>query len=230
MNYWRPPLMWEGSDVWIIGGGPSMARQFDVPADVIKKVESGQEHISIYSDYLKPLHNKHVIGVNLSFMLGNWVSALYFCDRSFYRVYRNQINSFCNLKVTCVNSIERNLLPTTRNIKRMKRDNKEGLSKKEDTICWNHNSGAAAIDFAVHLGAKRILLLGFDMKPLGGRTHWHEGFQNYLKPTGDIVFERFLKVFPQLAKDAENRGIEILNVNKDSAIEVFKKVSLKEVL
>lgn len=230
MTYWRPPLMWEGSDVWIIGGGASLAHQFNVPADVIKKVESGQEHISIYSDYLKPLHDKHVIGVNLSFMLGNWVSVLYFCDKSFYRVYRNQINSFRNLKVTCVNSIERKLLPTTRNIKRMKRDNKLGLSEKKDTICWNHNSGAAAINFAIHTGAKRILLLGFDMQPLGGRTHWHEGFQNYTKPTGDVVFERFLKVFPQLAKDAKAKGIEILNVNKDSAIDVFKKVDLKDVL
>lgn len=222
--------MWEGADVWIIGGGASIAHQFNVPADVIKKVESGQEHISIYSKYLKPLHDKHVIGVNVSFMLGDWISALYFCDKSFYRIHRKRINEFRNLKVTCVNSIERKLLPSTLNIKRMKRDNRLGLSKKADTICWNFNSGAAAIDFAIHTGAKRIMLLGFDMKPVEGRTHFHQGFQTYGKPTRDVVFNRFLKVFPQIEKEATNRGVQILNVNKDSAIEAFKKVDLKDVL
>ncbi len=231
VSYWTPPLMWEDGECWIIGGGASLARQFGIPDDTIKNVESGQDPITIYSDYMKPIHDKHVIGVNLSFMFGPWVSMLYFCDTTFYRTYRKQINDFHNLKVTCVNHIDRNLKSSCINIKRMRRTNRPGLSKKPDTINWNYNSGAAAIDFAVKVGVKRILLLGFDMKPFeDGRTHWHEGYQNYLKPTREQVFTRFLKVFPKLAIDLKHRGVEVLNVNPDSALEDFKKVSLKDVL
>ncbi len=229
--YWKPPKMWEDGECWIIGGGASLARQFEIPDDTINKVESSQEPLTIYSDYMKPLHDKHVIGVNLSFMLGPWVSMLYFCDTTFYRVYRKDILNFHNLKVTCVQHIDPNLKASLLNLKRMKRDNRPGLSKKRDTICWNYNSGAAAIDFAVKVGVKRIMLLGFDMQLAeDGRSHWHEGFQNYTKPTVNKTFQRFLKVFPSIQRDAKKRGVEILNVNLDSAIPDFKKVSLKDVL
>ncbi len=228
--HWEPPELWPDGECWILGGGASLPRQFGIPEEVIQNVESSKDPLSIYSEYLKPIHDKHVIGTNLAFMLGNWISALYFADTTFFRVYRKEILKFPNLKVTCVNHIDKNLLPLTRNIKRMKRDNQAGLSKRQDTINWNYNSGAAAIDFAAHLGVKRINLLGFDMKPVDDRTHWHEGFQCYLKPTKDHVFKRFLKMFPIIAIHAKIRGIEILNVNPDSAIEDFPKVSLKEVL
>lgn len=230
MGYWEPPNMWQDGECWILGGGSSLPRQFGVPEELIKKVENKEEPIASYSEYLKPIHDKHVIGTNLSFLLGNWISMLYFCDTTFYRRYYKEIANFHNLKVTCVNHIDRNLLPTTRNIKRMKRDNRTGLSKTLNTICWNYNTGAAAIDFAAHVGVKRILLLGFDMKPLNGKTHWHQGYEGYLKPTRDIVFDRFLKVFPKIAEDAKKEGIEILNVTEDSAIDLFKKVNLKDVL
>lgn len=229
--HWEPPELWPDGECWILGGGASLPRQFGIPEEVIHNVESSKDPLSIYSEYLKPIHDRHVIGTNLAFMLGNWISVLYFADTTFFRVYRKEILEFPNLKVTCVNHIDKNLLPVTRNIKRMKRDNKLGLSNKVNTICWNYNSGAAAIDFAAHLGVKRINLLGFDLKlQEDNRTHWHEGFQLYTKPTKAQVFKRFLKVFPHIARDAKKHGIEILNVNPDSAIEDFPKVSLKEVL
>jgi hypothetical protein len=228
--HWEPPELWPDGECWILGGGASMPRQFGISDDVINNVESSKDPISVYTEHFSPLHDKHVIGTNIAFMLGDWISVLYFCDTVFFRVYRKEIMKFPNLKVTCVNHLGTKELPYSRNIKRMKRDNRPGLSNASDTICWNYNSGAAAIDFAAHLGVRRILLLGFDMKPENNRTHWHEGFQNYGKQTGEKSFERFLRTFPKIAQDAKKRGIEILNVNPDSAIEDFTKVSLKEVL
>src|SRR5690606_37197584 len=108
----------------------------------------------------------------------------------------------------------------------LKRDYRSGISDKRDTICWNNNSGAAAINLAALAGAKRILLLGFDMLPEKS-THWHSLY-------GDVrthrnTFNRFLKHFPNIARDAKKRRIEILNVSPNSAIEDFPKVSLKDV-
>lgn len=204
-----------------------MLQQFGVSGEVISKVEKGRLPFSTYSEYLAPLHTKNVVGTNIAFMLGSWVSVFYFCDRTFFRVHREKILAFPNLKVTCVSSLDRNLLPETLNIKRLKRDYRPGLSFKPDTICWNHNSGAAAINFAILAGAKRILLLGFDMNPQDGRTHWHNA---YSSNTLRASFNRFLSKYPALAADAKKNKIEILNISPNSALDCFPKMELKDVL
>ena len=230
MEPWNIPKMWEGGDCWIIGGGVSMPRQFGISEEVIENVNSQQDSIAAYSDYLSPLHDKHVIGVNVAFMLGSWISVLYFCDTGFFRNYKNDVLDFHNIKATCVNHLDRNLMPLTRNIKRLKRDMRYGLSTKADTICWNFNSGGAAIDFAAHTGVKRILLLGFDMRYVDNKSHWHAGYQTYVKPTNPASFRRFLRSFHAIASDAKRRRIEILNVSMDSAIKELPKVQLKDVI
>lgn len=229
---WRIPEMWKDGEAWIIGGGLSMPRQFGISEKVIENVTTQQDPITVYSDYLKPLHNKHVVGVNIAFMLGEWVSVLYFCDPGFFRTYKEDIFKFRNIKATCTNHLPRESIDADelRNIKRLKRDNRYGLSQRADTICWNFNSGCAAIDFAAHAGARRILLLGFDMTYVDNKSHWHAGFPTYQKPTAPASFRRFLRAIPGISQDANRRGIEILNVSPESAIEHFPKVSLKEVL
>lgn len=224
--------MWDGGECWIIGGGASMPRQFGVPEEVIAKVNSKEVPLSAYSNYLAPLHDKNVIGVNLAFLLGDWVSAMYFCDAQIYKIYQPLIHNFHNLKVTCGQAFT-NFSPSMVNIKRLKRDNRPGLSTATDTICWNQNSGAASINFAVLAGAKRIMLLGFDMKPDdNGRTHWVNGVNGtlYKKPSTPTVLKNFIKKFPYVAEAAKRAKVEILNVNPDSALLDFKRVRLNEVL
>ena len=227
---WTIPKMWEGGECWIIGGGYSMPRQFGISEEIIQNVNTQVDPITVYSDYLSELHARHVIGVNIAFMLGDWISVLYFCDNAFYRVHREAVNNFHNLKVTCVNHIPTQILHVAGNIKRLKRDNRYGLSNKPSVIKWNFNSGCAAINFATLAGAKRILLLGFDMQAVEDRTHWHSGFRNYVNQTKPSVFRRFMRSMPAIAADAKRLKIEILNVSPNSAIKEFPKVKLEEVL
>lgn len=195
-------------------------------------MEKKEVPLSIYSEYLKPIHNKNVIGVNLAFMLGDWVSVMYFCDSHIFRGYKAHLDKFHNLKVTCAQSFGAETVKEMINIKRLKRDVKPGLSFRPDTICWNNNSGAAAINFAVLTGAKRIMLLGYDMKSNEGKTHWVNGADGplYTKPSSEMTFKIFKRRFPAIATQAREHGVEILNVGPDSALEDFRKVSLSEVL
>src|SRR5690606_28765140 len=103
-----------------------------------------------------------------------------------------------------------------------------GICTDPGKIFWNYSSGAAAINIAAHFGVKRICLLGYDMKPQGGETHWHNGYGD--QRITDVQFRKFLKPWEAIARDAKKLGIEILNVNPDSAIEEFPKVNLNEVL
>ena len=180
------------------------------------------------SGYYSPIHSKHVIGTNVAFKLGTWISVLYFCDKTFFLTNKNELQNFHNLKVTDTQNLAPKDYQLHRNIKKLKRDHTHGLTLKKDSVRWNLNSGAAAINFAVQAGAKRVLLLGFDMNwDEGGKSHWHSV---YARPTPPVVFTRFLQRFPRIAEDAKKLGVEILNVNPDSAINCFPKVELKEVL
>jgi len=96
-------------------------------------------------------------------------------------------------------------------------------------VAWNQNSGAAAISVAVHAGAKRIFLLGFDMKLKADAQHWHSEYRTAGVKARALPFNRHLQGFPFIAADAKRLGVEIFNVCPESAIPDFKKVTLKEV-
>jgi hypothetical protein len=228
--------MWEGGTCFVIGGGPSMPRQFGVPEDTVSKVMTGELPPSAYSPFLAPIHVSHVIGVNNAYTIGPWIDAVFFGDCAWYLVHREALAKFRNLKVTCCPRFANKTEKDSEGIKYLPKGGgreiegggpKHGLSGNPSRVCWNHNSGAAAINLAVHFGVKRIVLLGFDMRlDDSNRSHWH-GFH---QSNGLATFARHLRGFPAIAEDAKNRGIEILNANSESAIEAFPKVTLKEIL
>lgn len=230
---WKVPRMWEGGDVWIIGGGPSIPQQFDIPEAVIKKVLSGESPPNVYSDYMKELHTKHVIGVNAAFRLGDWIDMVAFGDSGFFLRFRESLAIFPGLKVSCGSGGSHEHW-----VKYLGRDNNhaKGISPVNGLISWNGNTGAASINIAVHAGAKRIFLLGFDMNldPSNQMQHWHDLYNK--GPVQDdrrrrkLPFPRHLPGFPLIAADAKKLGIEIINISPNSAITDFPKKTLKEVL
>ena len=91
------------------------------------------------------------------------------------------------------------------------------------------NSGHAAINLAALFGAKRILLLGFDMA-LGeeGEKHWHPRHPNPCVQAQ--VFPDWLLKFDSLAKGCEKAGIEVINCSTRTALTVFPRMSLERAL
>jgi len=232
---WEVPRMWDEGDVWIIGGGPSLPRQFDVPDEVIRKVLSKSSPPSAYSPYLAPIHNKHVIGINAAFLIGDWIDMVFFGDKAWWLANRERLAEFPGLKVSCHPKFGSAEFITER-IKYLARDKQhvKGISSNPCAVSWNSNSGAAAISVAANAGAKRVILLGFDMK-LGedSRQHWHALYGSAERKETEprkLPFHRHLRCFPEVAKDAKRRGIEILNASPESVIECFRKITVKELL
>ena len=232
---WSAPQIWKDGTCFIMGGGTSLPRVFGVPEDIIRNVMVGGD-ASAYSQYLAPLHDKHVIGVNNTYKIGTWMDALFFGDCGWYLVHKPALLLFPKLKITCCDRFANKPVESCEGIKYLAKDRKKqrGISDNPSTVAWNSNSGAAAISLAAHFGVRRIVLLGFDMA-LDSRnmSHWH-GSHN---PTAAVVrrrklppFARHMKGFADIAEDALHRGIEILNCSPISAITEFKKVELKELL
>jgi hypothetical protein len=230
---WRVPKMWQDGECYILGGGQSMPSMFGIPQQLINDVVAGKEKPSAYSPYFEPIHNKHSIAINQSFRIGTWMDMLFFGDNSFYLPNERDILQFPKLKASCHARFSKKT-----SIKYLKRDARaHGISSDPSTVCWNSNSGAAAISIAANAGCKRIVLLGFDMQLVNGQKHWHNLYKDKrnrqpkkVRKHPNASFHRHLEGFERIARDAQKRNIEILNCSSSSRIEQFKKVTLKDIL
>ncbi len=101
-----------------------------------------------------------------------------------------------------------------------------GLSTSPDTLNTGQNSGYQAINLAALLGAARILLLGYDMKPEGGRDHFFGAHPTGNKPQ----YRDFLPHFSTLVEPLKALGVSVINCTPGSAIECFERMPLAEAL
>jgi hypothetical protein len=101
----------------------------------------------------------------------------------------------------------------------------DGLSRDPAKIHTGKNSGYAAIGLAYHLGAQRILLLGYDMKMSGDRRHWFGAHPKGLEVASSYpdFIGRFKTIVP------ESYGLEIWNLTRDTALHCFPRYDLDEV-
>ena len=212
---WRVPRIWGDGDCFIFGGGPSLTDIFDIPSEVVLAVTGGEAPLSEYSPFLSPLHNKHTIAINGTYKLGLWVDVCFFGDNSWYLGNRQALASWPKLKVSCAPWFASRTNHEA--IKYLGKDPKRlGISTDRTKLCWGHHSGCAAINLAAHLGAKRIYLIGFDMKlSHEGRSHCHFEYRTASKHP---PFRIHLRAYPFIAEDARKMGIQVINLSPNSAI------------
>lgn len=223
---WTAPRIWDGGSCVIIGGGSSILQQFNVPPNIVQGVYTKKLPPSAYSPYLSKLHNQHVIAVNVAYKIGPWIDVMFFGDTSTWTDEKNNLQFFKGLKVSCAGGLEKE-----RSLKWMAREprKKIGISDNPSLLAWNHNSGSAAINLAVHFGVKRIILLGFDMKLDANKNqHWHKMYSSDLKLV-ERTMAKHLAGFPQMKADLDRMHIEVLNANPDSKIDVFRKLNFKDI-
>lgn len=225
---WNVPDIWRNGDVWILGGGPSIQEQFNIPDALVDKVFHSIESPASYSSYMGDIHNKHVIGINMAYLLGTWIDLIFFGDNGFFDNNKKELQKFPGLLISCATKTDE-----VSWVKYLEKDprKKDGITTNKNMVAWNMNSGAAAISLAVHTGAKRIFLLGFDMSLENNRQHWHNQYNlPEKKNSAKLPFHKHIKGFPAIAKDAKALGIEIYNVSPKSKIIEFPKITLKEAL
>jgi uncharacterized Rossmann fold enzyme len=184
---------------FIIGGGPSIA---NTNLDLIKK--------------------EFVIGVNMAYKLGTWIDIWMFGDSDIYKNNKEAIEKWPNRIVSCAGAAKNN-----KKIEHYYRCRKHNICFEEKHLAFPNvgaNSGATAINFAIREGFEQVILLGFDMRIVDGKHHYH----NYYKTQPrDDAYKRFLLHFVEIAKEAK---IEIINATPDSALNVFPKARLEDIV
>lgn len=195
---WSAPRIWPNSTVYILGGGPGLL-----------------------DNDLSSIHGQRCIGVNNSTFLGDWVDVCWFGDLKWWGWHKERLKSYTGLIITCNTRMKK-----WSKMKVLLRGKVAGIDTRPSHVSWNRSSGASAINLAYHFGAKRIILLGFDMRRIDGKKNWHDDHKEKIHDP----FIRHLKSFSQIKKDAEHLGLEIINATPGSAINQFPIMTLKDAM
>jgi hypothetical protein len=100
----------------------------------------------------------------------------------------------------------------------------EGIETDPDLVGAGTNSGHQALNIAVHLGAAKILLLGYDFRPADdGRLHHHADHREPLGNPSPGAFDRWLRLIETTAVPLARLGIDVVNCSKISAITCFRR-------
>ena len=178
---------WVGHEAFVIASGPSLT------TEDIELVRLWQEQ-----------NSGKVIVTNNTFKIVPFADMLFFHDRKWWEVYKNEVN----VDAVTVSHIVNDKV------------NKLG----QPAITSFGNSGAGAIAFAIHAGCKKIYLLGLDGKKKDGKVHWHG---NHVRPLGNAKsMPHWKQHFQKVSEHARKSGVEVVNMSRDTAIECFKKESL----
>ncbi|OBQ68930.1 hypothetical protein EFV37_29265 [Mesorhizobium loti] len=106
----------------------------------------------------------------------------------------------------------------------------DDLQMKIGTVGAGGNSGFQALNLAVQFGAKRILLVGFDMTDRNGihwygRNTWH-GANN----PNESNFRRWIEAFDKAAPVLSAMGVQVINTFQGSAMRCFPRRSIEDML
>lgn len=202
--FWTPGRELENKTVIIIGGGPS--------------------HRDLDLDFIKDFN---FIAVNSScrkvYPIAKSDDILYFSDNSWNERFPELADKWPG-KVICSN----------RNVKARLKDKvlrldiqnlTEYMMIKSDYV--QASSGHVATCLACWLGAKRIILIGFECDDTATETHGHK---DYNQSDISAFKERFLPGWDGLFKRFLELGIEVINSTPDSKIRNLPFLDLKSAL
>jgi len=233
--------------------------QFDQPiGEAIKPILNGETAILVCTgpsvkEQVKEIRNAkagkrcRIITVNNAYELFPFADAHISCNYDWWEYYWPK--SAILREMACPKYTWYKHIADRYGIQYVKAVVKDGLSIDPQIIHINHGSGPMGINLALHLGVKKLLLVGHDMKfapdyngarRKAGSTdrhffgeypkelqHWPSVKVGKSKPgVMDGLIEAYDKMVPQLP----SLGMEIINCTPGTALNSFPKSTLEEEL
>jgi len=178
------------TECYIVGGGPSL-RNFDWSV----------------------LDGKFVIAINRAYEVLPNAQIVYFTDDDWYFEHKEQLHKHSGLKVK--GSLNTATLQNEEGITQFLLTGMNSLAVAPGCLSHGRNSSYAAINLAaIHLGFKKIFLLGVDMK--WGKTndsstsHWHSG---HSRVDPENAYGNMMQAYDTIVAPLRQRGVQVINVN-----------------
>lgn len=201
-EFWRPDrTLLAGETVFVVGGGASLIG-FD----------------------FERLRGRRVFAVNAAGYSVPWADFLVFHDGSFGFRHRALIDAWAGLVVT-TSAHAKEVMPDR--LLRVESEKRDDFRPGVLAVKKGRSSGHTAVSIAVAVGARRIILLGFDGKVTDGRSHYHD---HYEAKNPGIYAKEFVPAWEGWRAAASRIGVQVLNATPGSAIEEFPMVAIDDVL
>jgi len=200
-GHWAIPREWEGQTAVVLGGGPSLKK-----AQLDYAISKGCRRVAVNDAGLVFDPNADVLC---------WGDPQWFVWNSDeLRLHRGQY------KITWRMMPTRPALPFhTLGHPRMP----PYVSFNQSEVCAN-NSGMGGINIAALFGAKRILLLGFDMRCVDGVNHWHN--RHKVATSEHRYPELYKPPMDAAAQEYAAAGIEVINCTEFSGLKGYRYASI----
>lgn len=203
---WRVEPVFAGRTIAVLGAGPSLTA-----ADIERVRSAGWPMVAV--------NNAHELAPD--------AAVHFFTDVRWHRWYGQSAayRAFRGIRATLENW---RIAASDPDLRALINHAREGLCFTPGRICNGGSSGYAAMNLALQLGAARLVLLGFDMRPApDGRTHF---FGDHPTATPPEVYALMLSYFPTMLPELKARGIEVINATPGSALTAFQVRPLSELL
>lgn len=198
----RVTKSWVGETVLCVGGGPS----------------TKQELVDLARGKCR------VIVINNAYQLAPWADAHYFADFHWWQWHKDkpEYKAFQGQRISIQDSTQ-HFLAQEPEVFVLRNGGGQGLSDDPSAVNTGSNSGYQVLNIAFLSGAKKILLLGYDMRFTDGRCHWHPPHPNR---TQEDAYRRYAKRFTQTAQQINAAGIDVVNCSPGSLINTFRRGDL----
>lgn len=208
--FWTPELIWSGETAYLLGGGPSL-RNLDLVA------LRGRRVLTINSSLARAVESGLDDGV------------LFFSDADWLIPRHDAVAAWRGPVVTS-SRVAKEAMPAK--LKWVQGEWRPSFPLLGSPVIRRGcSSGHTAIGLSVALGCSRIVLLGFDMRAVDGRTHHHDEYEVVNAMPYAKRFEMsFVPAFMGWNAAAMKVGVEILNATPGSILLEFPMVNLDEVL
>lgn len=174
-----------------------------------------------------------MLAVNDAYRLLPWAEVLYACDAAWWDVqyahgpYIQSIQSFAGERWSSHDKARNQKLAHAQRyrLRLVAGREAEGFSFDPSVIHYGGNSGYQALNLALLMGAKRVILVGFDMRMVNGQRHFFGKHPAKLRNVGN--YQHFIAKFAKAARRLP-KGVEIINATPGSALNCFPYQRLEE--
>lgn len=160
-----------------------------------------------------------VIAINDAYRLAPWANVLYAADAKWWK-WHHGVPSFTGLRY----SLQKDAAAW--NVTVLQDAGYDGLTADPRGLVKGCNSGYQAINLAIHLGASRVVLLGYDMGHAKGQPSHFFGEH---PDKAHSPFGLFLAKFETMRHPLRLLGVEVINCSRETALTVFPRHTLTEV-
>jgi hypothetical protein len=154
-----------------------------------------------------------------------WADVLYAADAKFWRFVQGA-PEFIGLKYAIEQREDQEPMGNWPDLQVLRNLGEYGLALDPTGLCTGFNSGYQAINLAVHLGAARVLLLGFDCWRFAKDQNWFGAHPTHL----ESPYPLFLQAFNSMVTPIKAAGVDVLNCSRQTMLKAFPQADLREVL